>query len=98
MEILKNDILQLNFHTFIGSWAQFEELYEHFVNLGVHLPPKHNSPILKLGLKDINDTILKNIYILNIQVKGKITFFTLHFLIIFSYFLKTILKNNYINM
>ena len=44
LEILKDDILQLNFHTFIGYWAQFEELHELFVNLGVHLPPKHNSP------------------------------------------------------
>ena len=42
--ILNDDILQLNFHTFIGSWAQFEELHEPFVNLGAHLPPKHNSP------------------------------------------------------
>ena len=37
-EILKDDILQLNFHTFIGSWAQFEELYGHFVNLGPIYP------------------------------------------------------------
>ena len=44
MEILKDDILQLNFHTFIGSWAQFEELHGPFVNLGAYLPPKHNSP------------------------------------------------------
>ena len=41
MEILKDDILQLNFHIFIGSWAQFEE---PFVNLETHLSPKHNSP------------------------------------------------------
>ena len=47
MEILKDDILQLNFHTFIGSWIQFEELHGPFVNLGVHLPPKHNSPLKK---------------------------------------------------
>ena len=38
MEILKDDILQLNFHTFIGSLAQFEELHGSFVNLGIHLP------------------------------------------------------------
>ena len=44
LEIVKDDILQLNFHTFIGSWAQFEELHEPFVNLEAHLPPKHNSP------------------------------------------------------
>ena len=44
LEMLKDNILQLNFHTFIGSWAQFEELYRSFVNLRVHLPPKHNSP------------------------------------------------------
>ena len=44
LEILKDDILQLNFHTFIGSWAQFKELHGPFVNLGVYLPPKHNSP------------------------------------------------------
>ena len=25
--------------------TQFEELYGPFVNLGPHLPPKHNSPI-----------------------------------------------------
>ena len=43
LEILKDNILQLNFHTFIESWAQFEELHEPFVNLGVHLPLKHNS-------------------------------------------------------
>ena len=24
--------------------TQFEELYKLFVNLGAHLPPKHNSP------------------------------------------------------
>ena len=48
LEILKDDILQLNFHTFIGSWAQFEELHGPFVNLGVHLPPKHNSHFKKL--------------------------------------------------
>ena len=34
LKILKDNILQLNFHAFIGSWAQFEELYGHFVNLG----------------------------------------------------------------
>ena len=44
--MLKDNILQLNFHTFIGSWAQFEELHRPFVNLGAHLPPKHNSPLL----------------------------------------------------
>ena len=33
-----NSIFILNFHTFIGSWAQFEELHGPFVNLGVHLP------------------------------------------------------------
>ena len=44
--------------------------------------------VLKLGLKDINDTILKKK--LNIQVKGNITFFTNHLLIIFNCFLKTI--------
>ena len=49
LEILKDDILQLNFHTFIGSWAQFEELHGPFVNLGVHLPPKHNSPKKIMG-------------------------------------------------
>ena len=27
--------------------TQFEELYEPFVNLGVHLPPKDNSPKIK---------------------------------------------------
>ena len=27
--------------------TQFEELYGPFVNLGVHLPLKHNSPINK---------------------------------------------------
>ena len=48
LEILKDDILQLNFHTFSGSWAQFEELHGPFVNLGVHLPPKHNSPLKKI--------------------------------------------------
>ena len=48
MEILKDDILQLNFHTFIESWAQFKELHGPFVNLGAHLPQKHNSPILIL--------------------------------------------------
>ena len=44
LEILKDDILQLNFYTFIGSWAQFEELHEPFVDLRAHLPPKDNSP------------------------------------------------------
>ena len=44
METLKDDILQLNIHTFIGSWAQFEELHKPFVNLKAYLPPKHNSP------------------------------------------------------
>ena len=44
LKILKDDILQLNFHTFIRSYAQFKELYGPFVNLGGHLPPKHNSP------------------------------------------------------
>ena len=50
MEILKDDILQLNFHIFIESWAQFEELHGPFVNLGVHLPPKHNSPFFKFEM------------------------------------------------
>ena len=45
LEILKDNILQLNFHTFIESWAQFEELHRRFVNLVAHLPLKHNSPI-----------------------------------------------------
>ena len=44
LKILKDDILQLNFHIFNGSWVQFEELHGPFVNLGTHLPPKHNSP------------------------------------------------------
>ena len=44
LEILKDDILQLNFHTFNGSLTQFEELHGPFINLGAHLPPKHNSP------------------------------------------------------
>ena len=44
--MLKDNILQLNFHTFIGSWAQFKELYGPFINLGAHLPAKHNSPFL----------------------------------------------------
>ena len=26
--------------------TQFKELYESFVNLGVHLPPKDNSPFI----------------------------------------------------
>ena len=42
--MLKDNILQLNFHTFIEPWTQFEELYGPFVNFGTHLPPKHNSP------------------------------------------------------
>ena len=29
--------------------TQFEELHGPFVNLRVHVPPKHNSPLLKLG-------------------------------------------------
>ena len=49
MEILKDNIFQLNFHTFIRSWAQFEELYGPFVNLGAHLSPKHNSLKTKKG-------------------------------------------------
>ena len=28
--------------------TQFEDLYGPFVNLGVHLPPKDNSPLLKM--------------------------------------------------
>ena len=43
LKILKDNILQLDFHTFVGSWTQFEGLYGPFVNLGVHLAPKHNS-------------------------------------------------------
>ena len=59
LEMLKDDILQLNFHTFIGSWTQFEELHGPFVNLGAHLPPKHNSPynfmIILLNNKYLNN-------------------------------------------
>ena len=51
LKILKDHILQLNFHTFIGFWAQFEELYGPFVNLRAHLPPKHNSPNKKRSHK-----------------------------------------------
>ena len=39
-EILKDDILQLNFHTFIGSWAQFEELHGPLVNKQMRLESK----------------------------------------------------------
>ena len=28
--------------------TQFKDLYGPFVNLGVHLPPKDNSPLLKM--------------------------------------------------
>ena len=31
--------------------TQFEELHGSFVNLGVHLPPKHNSPKIKFPIK-----------------------------------------------
>ena len=47
LEILKDNIFQLNFHTFIESWAQFVELHGPFINLGAHLPLKHNSPYKK---------------------------------------------------
>ena len=31
--------------------TQFEELYGPFVNLGLHLPPKHNSPKFNIYIK-----------------------------------------------
>ena len=57
LEILKDDILQLNFHTFIGSWTQFEELHGPFVNLRAHLPPKHNSPKEKYKIENMGKVI-----------------------------------------
>ena len=45
---MKDDILQLNFHTFIGSWTQFKELHGPFINLGVHLPQNIIFPIIKI--------------------------------------------------
>ena len=67
MEILKDDILQLNFHTFIGSWAQFEELHELFINLGAHLPLKHNSPKGKLALY-FKDGPLKKVFTAQVMI------------------------------
>ena len=49
LKILNNDILQLNFHTLIGSWAQFEELHGPFVNLGSIYPQNIILPIYYLN-------------------------------------------------
>ena len=57
---MKDDILQLNFHTFIGSWVQFEELHEPFVNLGAYLPPKHNSPKEILKFKIFTNSLFRH--------------------------------------
>ena len=37
--------------------TQFEELYGPFVNLGAHLPPKHNSPFY-IRVIQLNDFFL----------------------------------------
>ena len=62
MEILKDDMLQLNFHTFIGSWAQFEELHGPFINLGAHLPQNIILPINK-GCYGIIETSIYDLFV-----------------------------------
>ena len=37
--------------------TQFEELYGPFINLGAHLPPKDNSPLLFQRKKKINASV-----------------------------------------
>ena len=59
--------------------TQFEELYESFVNLGAHLPPKDNSPIY-ISEKKAENWMGQNGTIIVIKVK-KNKMKWLHFLI-----------------